>query len=151
MRMVSLALVGLLSACGPKVGGGDTPSFLDIGPGAPKLCLPTVPDAGKIRGDEAEVWLQARDLLEGGDLAGAHEALLAETEHPGNAALRGIVSILAQDGQGSWETMRPLADAWPEDPCLGQVAALAAMQAQDFDVGVTLIERAVAGKICSRP
>ena len=141
-RALSLACL-LLASCGPKA-GSTAPTFLDIGPGAPKLCLPSLPAAGPLR-KEAETWTLATEALQAGDPAAAHEVLVAETQHPALDALRGIVRITAQDGEGAWALLLPLADTYEDDPCLDQVAALAAMQAGEAEVALVLADRAVRG------
>lgn len=138
-----LLLLSGLAACGPKAGESSA-TFLDIGAGAPKLCLPAVPAAGPLK-KEAETWTLATEALQAGDPAAAHEVLVPETEHPALDALRGIVRITAQDGEGAWEILRPLADTYAGDACLDQVAALAAMQAGQTEAALVLADRAVQG------
>lgn len=105
------------------------------------MCLPDVPEAGRLRRD-AEAWQGAAAMLHQGNPEGAAALLEEAGDHPGVAALQGVAAIVSQDGQGAWERMRPLAEAWPQDPCLGQVAGIAAWSAGDPIAALALVERA---------
>jgi len=134
-------LLWLAASCGPQQATPTSPTFLDLGPGAPRVCLPDVPEAGRLRRDE-EAWKGAAALLHRGDAEGATAMLAEAGDHPGVTALHGVIAIVSQDGPGSWETLRPLAEAWPQDPCLGQVAGIAAWSAGDPQAALALVERA---------
>ncbi|MFT4976726.1 MAG: cyclophilin family peptidyl-prolyl cis-trans isomerase [Myxococcota bacterium] len=90
---------------------------------APRLCLSPVTDAGRLRGDAPQAWVDAAQLIAAGDLVSAQVRLSEAPEHPGADALRGAVQLLSGDVDAARITYRTLVTDWPEDFCLQITAA----------------------------
>ena len=121
----------LLLSCFPKHASqseeGSDFAFLTLGPLAPRVCLPQVQGAGKVKVGKG-LLAQAHAALAAGDLASAEAALAnAEAEgadHVAFSATRGVLALARGRLDEATGLLRDAANEWREDACLQEAAAV---------------------------
>ncbi len=143
-----LPLIALLAACGPKAPPAtalstraDGAGRLSFGPAVPGLCLSAVPDAPRLSTGERAAVEEARSSLN----EGSAPNLAGLPDHPATRVVEGALALMQGDAEGGRVVFRDLANAWPADPCLGQAAAYAALQAGRFEYAGPYLDTALKG------
>lgn len=150
-RPLPVALLGMglaatvLAGC-PKSGSPATVTapaemWLDLGPDVPALCVSSVPAAERAPAAARKQIDVARDTLRGGTAPD----ISALPEHPSADAIRGAARMLGQDMEGARVEFRDLANAYPDDPCLGQAAAYTAMVTGQISYAEPYLKTAMKG------
>ncbi len=116
------------------------PTWVDLGPDSPRLCVSEVPLAGKLP-DKGSAWRDGVAALQVGDheLAAAH----LQGDHPGLAAARAALDLSAGRIEDARGALRDLANAWPDDACLQHAAGLAYFRAGKLKSGNGFVKAAV--------
>jgi len=146
--MVSWMWVAAAVAGPPQV-----PEATWVDPGRPPaLCLSSVPDGKRIRGKDRQAFVDALAAVSAQvsdvDALGAWRASQAPVwagvkDHPAWTALQATVAFVL--GEPS-DALGEIADAHPQDACLGMTAAAAALAGGDVQRARTLVGRAwIAG------
>jgi peptidyl-prolyl cis-trans isomerase A (cyclophilin A) len=140
MRMFLLMALGGCPKSG--TGGADaTPQIISPAPELPGVCVSPVPAAGPLRA-AGGAWVSATAHMASGDLDAARAVLAMPDPHPAIQGARAVVDLLSEDGSLAWPALRDLTYAWPDDGCLRQAAAYAALRAGVIDSGIGLAHSA---------
>jgi peptidyl-prolyl cis-trans isomerase A (cyclophilin A) len=140
MRMLLLMALG---GC-PKAGTGGaaaTPQIISPAAELPGVCVSPIAAAGPLKSAGA-AWTSAAVLMASGDLDEARAVLAVPDPHPAILGAQAVVDLLADDSTLAWPALRDLTYAWPEDGCLRQAAAYAALRAGVIDSGIGLARSA---------
>ncbi len=142
-RLVPLVL--LLAGCpkAPATGGAPVAAdaWLDLGADVPAACLSSVPAAERPSAADRKAIDAARASL----LAGTAPDLATLPDHPSADVVRGGASMLAGDMEAARVAFRDLANAWPDDPCLGQAAAYTSMVTGRIEYAEPYLKTAMKG------
>lgn len=121
----------VLTACASKPRIPTTPQWL-MPPGElSQICLPVFPDAEPLKGDPAIAWKRGlRNFqLQPGDmavLAAVQKDMELAGEHPAARTIDELIGVVRGD-EGAFDALKTRVDGRPEDPCLQQLGAIAAM------------------------
>ena len=123
-------LAVLLCACAkhprPLSPADAPPTWIEVRPGTPLLCVSQVAAAGRDR-EGTTARMAGLAHLAQGDLDQAATALAAAGDHPAAQAARLALTLRSGDADAAAAGLLDLLQAWPDDGCLHQAAAYAAL------------------------
>jgi len=143
------SLLFLLALTGCPKGGTPSanvdepvPTFVAGPPGGVSLCLSPVRSAGKLKGEDRDMWWEAVRALESRDVGRAAGILTNAGEHPGLEALRGVTSLAVGNMEVADTRYDLVLNEAPDDWCALMTAALVSAQADDLEEATERARRA---------
>jgi len=109
---------------------------------APRVCISPVPSAGAMKGHHA-LWLSISQNMIAMELEDAEIAMNDASDHPGFQSLAAGVAFLKGDIASARSLQRDLINAYPEDSCLAQTAAIIYMHSGEPAMAETYANDAI--------
>jgi peptidyl-prolyl cis-trans isomerase A (cyclophilin A) len=138
--------LGGLAGCPKATPAHHQPAdlYLSGPPAAPKICVPAFPESDPMEASQRVSYEAGKMALTDRNPRAAVAALSRAGEHPAVQAAMAVAALLEGETQVAVDLHAELLEAYPEDPCLLQAAAISARQADDQALALERGERAWA-------